>query len=509
MGALLAVLVLLPSVLRGQAVVDFPPAEGKPPPAAKSPPRTQTSGEDTGIIPDYGPTMRKTQQRTPPPPTNLTVMYKLEYGTKLQYVHPDGTVQVFEQWKSFPADGQGLISQSNHRLADGMNYQYATKALASSGFDPLDIPLLYMAGDYEFRFTDQEVLNLREFLREGGTILFNAARGRDEFNRTVVREMRRVFPNKTFMKVAGDHPILNARYRIGQVMALVNGVQVMVPPNVYTLDIGARSAAILLPWGAGAAWSGEKEYHPAGRHLVGESAIRLGTNIVAYVLGITEYGRFLAQEFPLYSGTTRAGDVFRFALARYNGSWDDYPAIQNAVITTLEQNTGIPVDYDPVVVDLDDPLLGANPLVFMTGHHDFELTEKEVANLREYLERGGILFTSAASGFKAFDMAVRRELARVLPDAPFVRLPPSHPLFTRGWTSIETIEYTEAAVRDEPLLDTPRFEAVMVDGRMAVLHTPWDLLGGVNDEPNAYRKGVLPDDARRLLINLVTWSLTH
>src|SRR4051812_41847366 len=73
--------------------VNFPPAESKPPPPVKSPPKTQASGEDTGILPDFGPSQRKTQDRTPPPPTNLTVMYKVEYGGTLEYVHPDGTIQ--------------------------------------------------------------------------------------------------------------------------------------------------------------------------------------------------------------------------------------------------------------------------------------------------------------------------------------------------------------------------------------------------------------------------------
>src|SRR4029079_18092039 len=104
--------------------VNFPPAESKPPPPAKSPPKTQASGEETGILPDAGPTMRKTQDRTPPPPTNLTVMYKLEYGTKLEYVHADGTVQQFEQWKSYPSDGSHLMTLVNKRLNDGNNYQY-------------------------------------------------------------------------------------------------------------------------------------------------------------------------------------------------------------------------------------------------------------------------------------------------------------------------------------------------------------------------------------------------
>src|SRR3569623_314569 len=64
--------------------VNFPPAESKPPPPVKAPPKTQASGEDTGVIPDFGPAQRKTQDRSPPPPTNLTVMFKVEYGGTLE-----------------------------------------------------------------------------------------------------------------------------------------------------------------------------------------------------------------------------------------------------------------------------------------------------------------------------------------------------------------------------------------------------------------------------------------
>ncbi|HEV3022462.1 MAG TPA: DUF4159 domain-containing protein, partial [Pirellulales bacterium] len=449
---------------QAQRRVSFPPAESPPPPPVKAPPKTEASGEDTGVLPDAGPSQRKTQTRTPPPPTNLTVMYKLEYGETLEYVHTDGTVQKFEQWKSYPNDGYYLMSQANARLADGNNYQYATKPLASEGFDPVDIPLLFMAGDYDFTFSEAEVANLRQFLGEGGTILFNAARGRDEFSRAVAREMRKVFPQKRFMRAPQDHPLFNTRYRIQQLMTLVNGVQFMQPPEVYTLDIGTRAAAILAPVGMGAAWAAEP-YHPQGKHLVGESANRLGVNLVAYVLGSTEYGRFLAQEFPLYDGRTSPGDVVRFAAVSYRGSWDVNPALQNSVLAALKANTGIDVDYAPNAVSLDDPLLGEFPLAFMTGHYDFELTADESAGLRHYLQRGGMLVATAAAGLKPFDVAFRREIQKAFPDAQLLKLPPTHPLFTGGFNPIERVEYTPTALRDDPTLEYPEFHGLFLDGR--------------------------------------------
>jgi hypothetical protein len=490
-----------------QRVVTFPPAEAPPPPPAKAPPKTIAGAEDTDIIPDPGPVMRRNQVRTPPPPTNLTVIHKIEYGETLVYKHPNGVVQKFEQWKSYADDASNLVKLTNERLEDGNNYQYATKPLASKGFDPVDIPILYMTGDYDFQFKPEEVENLRKFLAQGGTIIFNAARGRDEFTRAVVREMRKVFPQKLFMRVPLDHPIFNARYRIQQVPMLIQGTQTTRPPEVYSIDIGTRAAAILVPGGLGAALHGG-EYHPDGKHIVGESAKRLGVNLVAYMLGCTEYGRFLAQDFPLFSAKTRSGDVLRFASVRYSGSWDLNPALQNSLFSGIKDSTTIDVDFQPYAVGLDDPQLGHFPLLFMTGHYDFKLSEAESAGLARYLKRGGILFATAGAGLKPFDQAFKRELKKAFANAELVKLPPSHPVFS-GWSPLDKITFTQSALRDNPTLDAPELYGLFLDRRLAVLYSPYDIMSGVNRESNAYAKGVADADALRLALNVIAYTLSH
>jgi len=494
--------------LNAQRTVLFPPAEAPPPPPAKAPPRTQTAGEETDIIPDPGPTMRKTQHRSPPPPTNLTVIYKVEYGETLQYKHPNGVVQKFEQWKSYPNDALNLVTLTNEKLADGNNYQYATKALGSTGFDPVEIPILYMTGDYEFVLKPAEVENLKKFITQGGTIIFNAARGRDEFSRAVLREMKKVFPHKSFMRMPMDHPVFNARFRIQNVMMLLNGVQASRPPEVYSIDIGTRAACILVPGGLGGTLSGT-DFHPEGKHIVGESAKRLGVNLVAYMLGCTEYGRFLAQDFPLYTGRTKPGDVVRFASVKYSGSWDLNPAIQNSVLANLKDNTSIDVDFTPQTVALSDKATGHYPLLFMTGHYDFILNDAEITGLARYLHRGGLLVVSAGAGLKPFDKSFKRELKRVFSNAELVKIPPSHPLFSGGWNSIERVSFTPAALRDNPTLETPEFLGYFIDGRLAILYSPYDLMSGVNRESNVYAKGVIDTDAMRIVNNIITFALSH
>jgi hypothetical protein len=491
-----------------QRDVTFPPAESKPPPAVKAPPKSQSGGEETDIFNGIGPSQNKSQMRAPPPPNNLTVIYKVEYGENLKYTHPDGTEQIFPQWESYKNDAVNLVTQTNKDLKDGNNYQYATKPLASKGFDPVDIPILYMTGDYDFVFTKAEVENLRRFILDGGTIVFNAARGRDEFTKAVARELRKVFPKKPLMRLPLDHPVFNARFRLHTVKMLVGGIQVTLPPEVYSIDIGTRAAAILVPGGLGAALSGTP-YHPAGKHIVGVSAQRLGVNLVAYMLGSTEYGKFLAQEFPIYTRPTRAGDVFRYAAVRYSGSWDVNPALQNSLLQGLKDNTNIDVDYRPFAVGLEDPQTGHFPLLFMTGHYDFSLAKEEAAGLARYLQRGGMLVATSAGGLKPFDRAFRRELKKVFPKGELIKLPPTHPLFTGGWNRIDRIAYTKAAERDDPSLTHPEFWGLFVDGRLAILYSPHDLMSGLNRESNVYAKGVMPDDALRLSLNVITYALSH
>jgi hypothetical protein len=288
----------------------------------------------------------------------------------------------------------------------------------------------------------------------------------------------------------------------------VQGVQASRPPEVYSIDIGTRAAAILVPGGLGATLNAS-EFHPDGQHIVGESARRLGVNLVAYMLGSTEYGRFLAQEFPVYTGRTRPGDVVRYAQVQYSGSWDLNPAVQNSLLSSLKDNTGIDVDFRPHAIGLDDPQLGHFPLAFMTGHYEFELSEAEAAGLARYLARGGLLVATAGGGLKPFDTAFRRELAKAIPKAELIKLPPSHALFTGGWSSIDRVTYTPAALRDDPTLDTPQFYGLFLDGRLAVLYTPYDLLSGVNRESNAYAKGLVDTDALRVALNTITYALSH
>ena len=63
--------------------------------------------------------------------------------------------------------------------------------------------------------------------------------------------------------------------------------------------------------------------------------------------------------------------------------------------------------------------------------------------------------------------------------------------------------------KDHPELENPQFYGLFLDGRLAVIYTPYDIMSGVNRESNAYAKGVASPDALRLVINIITHALSH
>jgi len=76
------------------------------------------------------------------------------------------------------------------------------------------------------------------------------------------------------------------------------------------------------------------------------------------------------------------------------------------------------------------------PFIFFTGHKDFVLTEAEVANLREYLFRGGLIWgdNALAGAGSRFDVNFRREMKRVIPDPDkkFVPYSVTDDIFSKG-----------------------------------------------------------------------------
>ncbi len=108
------------------------------------------------------------------------------------------------------------------------------------------------------------------------------------------------------------------------------------------------------------------------------------------------------------------------------------------------------------------------PLVIMTGEGAFELTAAERKNLRQFIERGGFLLSSAGCSSPEWDRSFRNEMATVFPKHPLAALNMDHDVFHMVY-DIQDLQAKHG---------TPRpLEGVTVGGRLGVLYS----VDGLND----------------------------
>jgi hypothetical protein len=146
----------------------------------------------------------------------------------------------------------------------------------------------------------------------------------------------------------------------------------------------------------------------------------------------------------------------------------------------LVRRTSAPARLVPGHVAADEPRLLAEPFVIWAGDRDLPpLSAPEVTGLRRFLDLGGVLLvddSDPAGG--AFGRAARREILRVLPASPFVRLTARAGSDQRE----EHVIFKSYYLIDRPIgrVEGPSYVEAIMRGRDAqVLFLEQDLLGAL------------------------------
>jgi hypothetical protein len=205
-------------------------------------------------------------------------------------------------------------------------------------------------------------------------------------------------------------------------------------------------------------------------------------------------------------------------LARYSGDWDCSPTAMMFLGHQIRERTGMALEATDKVVSLDSPELKSLPFAYMTGHKDFRFTQRELDNLREYLENGGYLWADDSTHFndETFDRAFRREILRVLPNARIEKLDRTFPAFKTGYDL--TRGYKGYAIPPGDKYRQDYIEGITVNGRIAVVYTRNDYGDGLNIDPLTHplkpsltdlSPAEMQEGATRMGVNMVLHFLTH
>ena len=160
------------------------------------------------------------------------------------------------------------------------------------------------------------------------------------------------------------------------------------------------------------------------------------------------------------------------------------------------------------VVDVNDPELFNYPVVYATEPGYMELSDKDVASLREYLLKGGfVIFDDfrAPYDWQPFSDNMRR----LFPNEQLVQLDISHPIF-HSFFDIKTLDFVQAYDRGGPA----QFWGLFPNNDRS---KPLRLIANFNNDVSQYWQwsdtGFVPVDlsneAYKLGVNYVIYGLTH
>ena len=411
------------------------------------------------------------------------------------------------QWNRNIHDLENLCAFIDGKFAKPVSWQSVEFS------QPLDElrqgPILFLTGHECPNINEPQLHKLRRFIESGGTLLAEACCGSEEFAQRFRRIAAELYPEYPLRPLGGDHPVFSSYYRLGDTYGLEG------------IEVGCRTAVFFSPKALSALW--ELETVPQ----LSQQAFELGTNIAAYATGRETLIDRLdspvlappAEPTAAIQPTATPRGTVRLARLLHDGdAYADPHALVN-LAEMLRDEARVNVVTRERALRATDEAIFDHPVLFMTGHYAFELSEEELDALRTYLRRGGVLFADACCGRRAFDESFRRMIERLLPENPLAPLAGDHPIYT-GLTGAPLGELRYRTMLAEELgargvvvpPATPAagpLEGVTLDGRTAVIYSRYDFSCGLEGDNPFSSRGYVDEDARRLALAIVLFAIAY
>jgi len=348
--------------------------------------------------------------------------------------------------------------------------------------DLVDSPVLYLATHEPFTLSDAEVDRLREYIDAGGMLVFNPESAWGRVSGSVEALVEALYPGRALETVADFHPFydLHTKLRGDQPMQMVhNGVRPLIV--AFTKDVG--------------------------RGLQSNDPKRFGdsfavmSNLYLFAVG-TEPRRVRLESDYVLPLEDAAGDSVVVARLRYDGDYDPEPGGLAQLRAAMAQEQGIDLQVRALNVDA----LTDEKIAFLTSAGGGALTDDEALSLRSWIQAGGTLWLDAAGGSTEAVKATDVMLAQLFPDDFAVPLAEDSPIITGAGLGMDAhdarrVGYSRFADRQMGQTFTPRLQAIVIDGRPAVIYSPEDLTAALAGVKHWGVFGYDTASARKLVAN--------
>ncbi len=140
-----------------------------------------------------------------------------------------------------------------------------------------EFPFLYMTGHGNIKFTEEEIISLRTILTNNGFLHADDNYGMDASFR---REIKRVFPNKEFVRLPKNHPIFSSYFTFPNGLPKVHEHDGKPPEALGLFEDDRMIVLYTYESDLGDGWE-DSSVHK-NPWPVRESALKMGVNIVVY-----------------------------------------------------------------------------------------------------------------------------------------------------------------------------------------------------------------------------------
>jgi hypothetical protein len=138
-------------------------------------------------------------------------------------------------------------------------------------------PFVYLTGHGNIVFSDFEAKNLRNYLTNGGFLHADDNYGLDKYFR---REMKKVFPELSFVELPFSHPIYNQKFKFPNGLPKVHEHDGK-PPQGFALIYNGRVVCFYTyECDLGNGWEDQEVYNNS--EAIRQKALQMGANILQF-----------------------------------------------------------------------------------------------------------------------------------------------------------------------------------------------------------------------------------
>ncbi len=179
-------------------------------------------------------------------------------------------------WYANPTSLPNLIKFCNENINTTISKK--SQVVTPSSIDLFDYPFVHMTGHGNVYFSEEDVVNLHNYMLSGGFLHIDDNYGMDKYLR---KELVKIFPNKELIEIPKNHPIFNTPFKFPKGLPKIHEHDNTRPQAFGIFNEGRLVLLYTFESDLGDGWeSPEVHNNPQEVRL---KALRMGANIINYV----------------------------------------------------------------------------------------------------------------------------------------------------------------------------------------------------------------------------------